>query len=108
VSIVSAARGLRHESVNQNESAEYKMVQGALEAANAIKVGMTRREVEEHWSEDGGLQFPDVTRYTYEKCVYIRVDVKFKGKESTDAAEFSPADTVSEVSAPYLAYPNAD
>jgi hypothetical protein len=77
--VVSADRGLRQESANQNESAGCKMVRGALEAADAIKVGMTRREVAEHWSEDGGLQFPDETRYTYEKCVYIRVDVKYQG-----------------------------
>ena len=105
---VSAARGLWQESANPNESTECKMVRGALEAANAIKVGMTRREVDEHWAKDGGLQFPDETRYTYAKCAYIRVDVEFKSKESTDAVEFSPDDTVSEVSRPYLAYPDAD
>jgi hypothetical protein len=106
--LVSAARGLRQESANQNESAESKMVQGALEAADAVKVGMTRREVAEHWSEDGGLQFRRETRYVYEKCAYIRVDVKFKLAEPTGAVEVSPDDTVSEVSRPYLAYPDAD
>lgn len=106
--VVGVARGLRQESANQGDSAECKMVKGALEAADAIKVGMTRREVTEHWSEDGGLQFRRGTRYIYEKCEYIRVDVKFKLAEPTDAIQGSPDDTVSEVSRPYLAYPDAD
>jgi hypothetical protein len=106
--VVGADRGLRQESANQNESAECKMVLGALQASDAIKVGMTRREVAEHWSEDGGLQFRRETRYVYEKCAYIRVDVKFKLAEPTDAVEVSPDDEVSEVSKPYLAYPDAD
>lgn len=59
-------------------------MRGALEAADAIKVGMTRREVEERWSKDGGLQFRRGTRYIYEKCAYIRMDVKFKLAEPTD------------------------
>jgi hypothetical protein len=92
----------------ENESPSCAFVQDALRDSQKIEVGATRREIEQQWTADGGMQFREETRYLYRSCEYIRVDIKFKLNNPPDGFEFSPDDIVAEVSKPYLAYPTAD
>jgi|ERR1700735_31075 len=96
------------QSSDENHPPCCPMVRDALRASGNIKIGMTRREIEEHWRIDGGVQFRDETRYTYPKCGFIRVDVSFTLAAPADQVEDSPDDVVSEVSKTYLAYPTME
>src|ERR1700739_1890114 len=49
-----------------------------LNAANSLKPGMLRSDVERDFRSDGGLSFPDKATYTYSRCRYIKIDVEFK------------------------------
>jgi hypothetical protein len=85
-----------------------EVIQDAIRASDAIKIGTTRRELGQHWVLDGGLQVRDETRYVYSQCEHIRVDVKFKTVGPSDSIEKAWDDTVTGVSKPYLAYPTMD
>jgi hypothetical protein len=82
----------------------------AIGEVGQIKPGMTRREVEEHFQLDGGLQFRNTTRYIYPKCreVNIKVEIEFNLAVPADQITGSPDDTVVKVSTPYLDYPARD
>ncbi len=108
LSILTVLEARSWQTVDSNQSSSCKMVQDALEASRDIKVGTTRRKLEENWSLDGGMEFRDEARYIYRKCGYIRVDVKFKLAAPADGIENLPDDAVIHVSRPYLAYPTMD
>jgi hypothetical protein len=82
----------------------------AIKDFGQIKPGMTRREIEDHFKLDGGMQFRGGTRYIYPKSqeVAIKVDIEFKLAVPVDSIEDSPDDTVLKVSKPYLEYPISD
>jgi len=84
------------------------MVRQALDYSIQIKPGTTRREVEQHFLQDGGLQFAERTRYVFAKCNYIKLEIDFNLVPRRDRVLFSPEDTVSKVSRPYLDYPAKD
>lgn len=90
----------------RSESSNCAMVQQALSAAQQLKIGMTRREVEKYFERDGGLQFPDTTHHVYPRCNLIKLDVDYTS--ATADHPFSPDDKVAKVSKPFLAYPARD
>jgi hypothetical protein len=79
-------------------------VKRALDDSLQIKTGMTRREVEKQFEDDGGIQAREQTRYVSKKCPYIQVEIHFKLIASNNSLDFSPDDIVAKVSKPYLAY----
>jgi hypothetical protein len=83
-------------------------VKQALDDSLQIQVGMTRREVEKQFKEDGGVTTREQTRYIYKKCMYIQIEIRFKLAAPLNSLNFSPDDTVTTVSKPYLAYPATD
>jgi hypothetical protein len=93
---------------SDNSQASCQIVRQALEETRRIKGGMTRREVEKYFTQDGGLQTREETRYLYRRCDYIKVDIEFKPSASVDRVVYSPDDIVIQVSRPYLDNPNAD
>lgn len=82
------------------------IVKAALEASRNIKPGMTRRQVETLFREDGGVQFPDEANYVYRDCAYIKVRIWFKQKKKT--VDSSPDDAVVKISRPFIDYPTMD
>jgi len=80
----------------------------ALDDYLQIKAGMTRREVQKQFKEDGGIQVRGQTRYVYKKCAYVQVEITFKLAEPGKPVESSPDDIVTKVSKPYLAYTTMD
>jgi hypothetical protein len=76
------------------------LVEAALRDSQNIKVGTTRRELEELFQPGGGLQTSDKMNYSYRKCPYIRIDVEFELDPAADRP--SPNDKVKSVSTPYI------
>ena len=72
-----------------------------------IKPGITRREVEKYFAEDGGAQFPGNARYIYPKCRYLHLDIEFSVQGSAGRLG-SPADVVTKFSKIYLDYSAKD
>jgi hypothetical protein len=83
------------------------MVQQALVDYARIKSGLTRREVEKYFMQQGGVQFPGSTHYLYRKCRYLHVDVDFTSKGTGDRL-FSPDDVVTKASQLYVDYTAKD
>ncbi len=90
------------------EEQQCKLVVEAIEAANRLKPGMTRADVEEDFKEDGGISFPPQARYIYRKCSHIKIDVEFSGEPMKLAQAPSPNDRITKVSRAYLEYPSFD
>lgn len=89
-------------------SAGCRMIQEALSGSQKIKPDMARREVEQMFAPDGGLQFPNKWRYVYRKCEYIKIEVEYRAAANRGKQVVSPDDSVIGVSKPYLEYPVRD
>ena len=72
-----------------------------------IKVGMTRQDVEQYFSLDGGMNWRGQTYYVYQKCDLIKIEVTFE-LDSNVKNEFSPHDKITKLSKLYLEYPMRD
>ena len=83
------------------------VVQQALLDHDRIKAGITRREVEKYFVQDGGAQFPGTSRYVYPRCRYLHVDIDFDAKAS-EGHLFSPEDAVTKASKLYGDYSAKD
>jgi len=86
-------------------------VHGCLKDFAAIKIGMTRRQVEDEFPMDGGVHSPSRPRFVHPTCGFFKIDVEFDCKK--DAADQnrtidSPDDRVIHVSRPYLEFPYSD
>jgi hypothetical protein len=89
-------------------AASCEVIDGAIKEVGRLKVGMTRREVETHFKPDGGGQFFNTTRYLYEKCEAVKIDVDFGPPKTADKNSPLPGDIVTNISKPYLEYPMKD
>jgi hypothetical protein len=83
------------------------VVKDALSAVGQITPGMSRRDVERAFTDDGGLSSRTEGRYVFRKCSYIKVKVKFSKAAGTSVEE-SPDDVVTEVSSLYIENPEMD
>jgi len=105
--------GVQHPWQNQDDSTPCGCVEvkNALETAQRLKPGMTRKEVEQYLEKDGGMQFQSPTRYVDRACNYIKIDIEFQivrgGSEKRNEL-LSPQDVVVGISKPYIAYPAKD
>jgi len=76
----------------------------SLAGIQAIKVGMTRKDLLTLFQEDGGLQFMKGERYVYKRCPLIKVDVTFVADSEADHSK----DKIKSISKPYLEDPFYD
>ena len=91
------------------ESQCCSMVTQALEAANRIKKGMSRAEIEKEFNKDGGIDFGSSTIYTFKLCSLIKIRVEFvQNKDDAASANDHQKDLVQSVSKPYIEYPMRD
>jgi hypothetical protein len=79
----------------------------ALEDFGHLKAGMTRRDAEQHFALDGGMNFRGQTRYVYKKCDFIGVEITFE-EDPTVRNDFSQKDKITNVSKLFLEYPSKD
>lgn len=86
-------------------------VASCLKDFAAIKIGMTRRQLEDAFRKDGGIYTATHVRFAHPTCGYFKIDVEFDCKK--DAADQNRAiqstdDPVIHVSKPYLETPSID
>ncbi|HXH70788.1 MAG TPA: hypothetical protein VNI60_10715 [Pyrinomonadaceae bacterium] len=95
-------------SDGQSQTTSCKCVTDALAGIEKIKVGMKRRDLDKMFSVDGGIS--SITeRFVYEKCNFIKVEVKFKFVDKSDKfPKGNPEDEIIEISKPYLEHPFYD
>jgi len=84
------------------------MIKEAIKSVNELKAGDTRTDVERSFEYDGGIQFRKTSRYSFKKCLYIKIDVEFSPNGDDSAMGFSSSDIVVQVSKPYLESPFTD
>jgi len=79
----------------------------ALEDSGHLKAGMTRRDAEQYFSMDGGMNFRGQTRYVYKKCDFIKVEITFE-EDPNVQNDFSQKDKITTVSKLFLEFPSKD
>jgi hypothetical protein len=103
-----AAASLATEQLSPTETKSCcEVVRNALQDFQRVKVGMTRKDVEKYFVQDGGMNFRGRTFYVYRKCDYIKLTVSFTPDPSVDPG-FSPNDTITELSRLIIDYPTRD
>jgi len=90
-----------------NDDVSCPLIEQALKDYQQVRVAPTRREVARYFVPDGGMQFPARTRYAYQKCKYIHVDVEFELLKPGEISSL-PDDKVINVSKLYVEYPAKD
>jgi len=84
------------------------VAQQALDELQHVKVGMTRKQLEQtNFILAGGMLFRGHTNYMYRNCQYLNVDVDFSLDPAVER-EFSPNDTITKISRLYVIYPPRD
>lgn len=64
---------------------------------------MKRKDLDKMFSSDGGISRINPERFGYEKCDFIKVEVKLKfTEENNKFPKQNPEDEIIEVSKPYL------
>ncbi len=106
---ISIALPGRTNSQNKpNTCSSCDVAQQALNELQQIKVGMTRKQLEQtNFVLAGGMLFRNHTNYMYRNCEYLNVDVDFNLDSSVER-EFSPNDTITKISKLYVTYPPRD
>jgi hypothetical protein len=86
-----------------------RWVTDSLMAMQTIKPGMTRQDLAEVFTTEGGLSNRKHRQYVYRHCPYIKVLVEFEpvGDVGNLLTE-SPQDKILSISKPYLEWTNAD
>jgi hypothetical protein len=85
---------------NDDTAAHVQWVENALKDIQTIKVGMTRRDLLQVFTTEGGLSSPRSRQYVYKKCPYFKVHVDFE--LSGNKAVESPDDKIINISKPYI------
>ncbi len=74
-----------------------------------IKPGMTRKDVVRVFTTEGGLSNRQRRTYVFRGCPYIKVDVEFNPVGGGDPfLTENSADTIREISKPYLEWFHSD
>ena len=94
--------GDRRSEINAEQT---KWIEGVLRSIGTITVGMTRSELLQVFTGEGGLSTTSQRTYVHRQCAYIKVDVKFA---SGNPERELPTDKIVEISRPYLAWSVAD
>jgi hypothetical protein len=93
-----SAQTQEYSSHPQFDSAHTDWVTSVLRSIQTIKVGMTRADLMEIFTTEGGVSSPSWRTYVYRQCPYIKVDVKFAAVGGVEL----PNDKIVEISRPYL------
>src|ERR1700739_4974328 len=84
-------------------------IRDALKEIGELKPGDSRAQLESSFELDGGAQVSAHSRYAFNKCQYIKVDVEFsKQSISNGTAPILPTDKIVKISRLYLENPVYD
>jgi hypothetical protein len=73
-----------------------------LKEIQTIKVGMTRKELLEKFTAEGGFSSRAWRTYAYRECTLIKVDVEFEPAGASEPQKENPDDKITKISKPYL------
>ncbi len=81
-----------------------KWLADSLVEIRTVKAGMTRAELLQVFTTEGGLRSPSKGTYTYRKSPHIKVDVEFEtARDPNQRPVESTDDRITSISRPYLA-----
>jgi hypothetical protein len=83
------------------------LIERALEDLGRLKTGMTRRDAEQYFALDGGMNFRGQTRYVYKKCDLVQLAITFE-EDSSVQNDFSQKDKITKLSKLFLEFPSKD
>ena len=84
-------------------------LEDVLKKCQTIKPGMTRAELSQIFTIEGGLSTATHRTYVYSACPFIMVDVDFKLSDpKQNVLEEKPTDTILTISKPYLDWQISD
>lgn len=80
-----------------------KKVAQVLQEVQKLKVGMTRAELLNTFTTEGGLSSRTWRRYVSQRCPYIKIDVEFAPVgPRVGVGDESPCDKITKLSPPFL------
>jgi hypothetical protein len=95
-----------HTSARTRADEEHtQWIANLMQSIATIQPGMTRQDLFQVFTEEGGLSTRTRRTYVYKHCPYIKVDVEFSAVEDSGVDATSPenpADKIVKVSRPYL------
>jgi hypothetical protein len=101
LSVCAVARSESQQKPSQIDREHTAWIASALNAMEAIKVGMTRSDLMKLFTTEGGLSTTSRRTYVFRQCPYIKVDVKFAALSRDGELQ---TDKIVEVSRPFLAW----
>ena len=91
----------------QKEHAEW--IDSVLRSVETLKPGMTRKDLYNLFTQEGGLSTRTQRTYVYRQCSHIKVDVTFApASREGPLSDEMPGDVIVSLSRPYLQYTNID
>ena len=107
VMLVSASIAPNLPAQSPAGSSACDLIAQALEDSGHLKTGMTRRDAEQYFALDGGMNFRGQTRYVYKKCDLVKLEITFE-EDSSVQNDFSQKDKITKLSKLFLEFPSKD
>jgi hypothetical protein len=104
---VNELQGVYESAVTETQTKLGIDVAKVLKDCQTIKPGMTRAELSNVFSTEGGFSTLMHRTYVYHDCPYIKVDIDFTPSDPKQDVE-QPTDTVTKISKPYLGWSVGD
>ena len=105
IGFVLRTHGQRSQSPNLSHR---EWVIGVLKETKSITVGMTRKDVLNVFTTEGGISTRLSQTYVYRDCPYIKVDIQFEAIQAPNDHRERLDDKIVSLSKPYLDYSVAD
>ena len=86
------------------EEEHTQWIASVIDSENSIRPGMTRKDLLELFTEEGGLSTRKRRTYVYRQCRYIKINVEFSAVGEEDPFKELPGDKITKVSLPFLQY----
>jgi hypothetical protein len=88
-----------------SEQERTQWVDSVLRSVGTLKSGMTRKDLSNLFTEEGGLSTRTQRTYVYKQCLHIKVDVEFAPvSQGSSVSNEMPEDVIVKISRPYLQY----
>jgi hypothetical protein len=105
IGFVLRTHGQRSQSTSSSHN---QWVAGVLKETNSIRVGMTRKDVLNVFTTEGGISTRLSRTYVYRGCPNIKVDIQFQAIQAPNDYRERLDDKIVSLSKPYLDYSISD
>ena len=93
---------------NESDFERTRWIGEILESVHDLTVGMTRKQLLDVFTTEGGISTPQQQTYVHKLCHLVKVDVKFSTGRNPQSFEEMPGDVIVSISKPYLDYGHYD